>query len=173
MKMFLRVYINLLILFLIAGPVAFSQSSATGHITAEIIPIFTATEASQLNFGRFAPGPQGGKIILTPLGSISVLGSVYKGTGLHNAAAFYLTGDQDASFSITLPDTPITLKHTISAKTMTVDGWVSIPAPGIGSGSLQNGHQTVYVGATLNVGTLNDNPPGTYTGLYEISFDFN
>jgi len=56
---------------------------------------------------------------------------------------------------------------------MIVDEWVSIPAPGAGTGSLQNGSQTVYVGATLNVGTLNDNPAGIYTGTYEISFDFN
>jgi len=151
----------------------FPQTSATGHVIAEIIPVFTATETSQLNFGRFAPGPEGGKIILNPQGSVSVLGSVYKGTGMHNAACFYVTGDQDASFSITLPEKPVILKHLNSPKTMIVDEWVSIPAPGAGTGSLQNGSQTVYVGATLNVGTLNDNPAGIYTGTYEISFDFN
>ena len=173
MKRLINIYYSLLILFALTASEAFSQVSATGHIIAEIIPVLTATETSQLNFGRFAPGPEGGKIILSPQGSVSVLGSVYKGTGMHNAACFYVTGDQDASFSITLPEKPVILKHLNSPKTMIVDEWVSIPAPGAGTGSLQNGSQTVYVGATLNVGTLNDNPAGIYTGTYEISFDFN
>ena len=173
MKRLFKINFSLLILFALTATEAFAQVSATGHVIAEIIPVFTATETSQLNFGRFSPGPQGGKIILSPQGSVSVLGSIYKGTGMHNAASFYVTGDQDASFSITLPENPVILKHTTSPKTMTIDNWLSVPAPGAGMGSLQNGSQTIYIGATLNVGTLNDNPVGIYTGTYEISFDFN
>jgi len=173
MKRLFKINFSLLILFALTATQAFAQVSATGHVIAEIIPVFTATETSQLNFGRFSPGPQGGKIILSPQGSVSVLGSIYKGTGMHNAASFYVTGDQDASFSITLPENPVILKHTSSPKTMTIDNWLSVPAPGAGIGSLQNGSQTIYIGATLNVGTLNDNPVGIYTGTYEISFDFN
>jgi hypothetical protein len=56
---------------------------------------------------------------------------------------------------------------------MLVDSWNSVPTPGTGTGMLLNGYQTVYVGATLKVGTLNDNPVGIYTGSYEITFDFN
>jgi hypothetical protein len=56
---------------------------------------------------------------------------------------------------------------------MLVQGWASIPSPGIGAGMLQKGFQVVYVGATLKVGTLNDNPIGTYTGSYTITFEFN
>jgi len=37
---------------------------------------------------------------------------------------------------------------------------------------LQGGFQTVLVGATLKIGTLNDNPVGVYTGTYTITFDF-
>ena len=59
---------------------------------------------AQLNFGRFSPGPQGGKMILTPQSTISVIGSVFKGTGSYNAASFYVSGDADAAYSITLPD---------------------------------------------------------------------
>jgi len=39
---------------------------------------------------------------------------------------------------------------------MVIKEWISDPSPGIGAGKLQNGFQVVYVGATLNVGTLND-----------------
>lgn len=149
------------------------QTSATGQIFAEIIPVFSASETAQLNFGRFSPGVQGGEIILSPQSTISVLGSVFKGTGMHNSASFYVSGDVDASYSITLPSTPVILTHVSSAKTMQVKDWVSIPIPGIGAGKLQNGFQVVYVGATLKVGTLNDNPVGIYTGTYTVSFDFN
>lgn len=147
--------------------------SATGQIVAEIIPVFSATEITKLNFGRFSPGPQGGEIILTPQSTISVMGSVYKGPGTFNAASFYVSGDADAAYSITLPSRPVILTHITSAKTMSVENWSSVPAPGIGTGMLQNGFQVVYVGATLNVGTLYDNPVGIYTGTYTITFDFN
>jgi len=147
--------------------------SATGHIFAEIIPIFTASEMSQLNFGRFSPGIQGGEIILSPGSTVSVLGSVYQGVGSHNAASFSVSGDVDATFSITLPSAPVVLTHSSDAKTMIVDDWVSVPSKGIGTGVLHNGFQVVYVGATLKVGTLNDNPVGVYLGKYIITFDFN
>ena len=148
-------------------------ASATGHVIAEIIPIFSASETSQMNFGRFSPGPQGGQIILTPESTVSVLGSVFTGSGFHNAASFYVSGDVDAAYSISLPNAPVVLTHISSARTMLIVDWNSFPSPGIGTGRLQNGFQVVYVGATLKVGTLNDNPVGIYTGTYNITFDFN
>ncbi len=149
------------------------QASATGHVTAEVVPVFAATETAQMNFGRFSPGPQGGKILLTPESTISILGSIYAGTGIHNAASFYVSGDVDASFTITLPGNPVILKHVSSAKTMVIEDWISNPGPGAGAGILQDGFQVVNVGATLKVGTLNDNPVGVYAGTYTITFDFN
>ena len=147
--------------------------SATGHVTAEIVQIFSASEIAQMNFGRFSPGPQGGEIILTPQNTVSILGSIFKGIGTHNAASFYVTGDIDAAYTITLPASPVVLTNISNAKTMKIEKWVSIPAPTIGAGMLQNGSQTVYVGATLKVGTLYDNPVGLYTGTFTINFDFN
>lgn len=147
--------------------------SATGHVTAEVIPVFSASETTEMNFGKFAPGPQGGLIILTPESSISVLGSVFTGTGTHNAASFYVSGDNDAAFSITLPKNPVVLTNLNSARTMSIVDWNSVPSPGPGSGTLHNGYQIVNVGATLNVGTLYDNPVGIYSGEYTITFDFN
>lgn len=150
-----------------------SSASATGHVIAEVIPVFSATETAQMNFGRFSPGPAGGEIILTPESTVSVQGSVYSGTGTHNAASFYISGDADASFTVTLPNDPVVLRHTSSAKTMLIDDWVSNPVGGIGAGILQEGSKVVYVGATLKVGRLEDNPVGIYAGTYTITFDFN
>jgi hypothetical protein len=148
-------------------------ASATGDIFAEVIPVFSARETAQLNFGKFSPGPQGGEIILTPESTVFTLGSVFKGPGTHNAASFYVSGDVDAAYSINLPDEPIIITNLNSAKTMEVHDWVSIPSQGAGTGLLQNGFQVVYVGATLKVGTLEDNPVGIYKGSYSVTFDFN
>jgi hypothetical protein len=177
MKRLKRLLFSLICLLLVTGGGVFAQAmppvSATGQIFAEIIPVFSANETSQMNFGRFSPGPQGGMIILTPQSTISVIGSVFKGIGSHNAASFYVSGDADAAYSISLPASPVILTHTSNAKTMLIQDWISEPEQGIGTGTLREGFQVVYVGATLKVGTLNDNPVGIYTGSYTITFDFN
>lgn len=149
------------------------QFTVSGQITAEVIPVFSASQSSQMNFGKFSPGPQGGEIILTPQNTVSVLGTVFHGGGMHNAASFYISGNEDAAFSISLPSGPVTLNHVGSTRKMIVQDWVSVPQEGTGTGMLQNGFQMVYVGATLKVGTLIDNPAGVYTGSYNITFDFN
>jgi hypothetical protein len=175
MLMFNRLAVSFIFLFYTATGVIFSQQNlvATGNVAAEVISVFSATETSQLNFGKFSPGPLGGEIILTPQGTISVTGSVFVGTGVHNPASFYVSGETDMAYSILLPVNPVVLTHISNSKTMLIDSWNSVPAPGIGTGMLQNGFQVVYVGATLRVGTLGDNPVGIYTGAYEITFGFN
>ena len=61
-----KILISLVLLFFIVVSRTFAQAtlsaSTTGHVIAEIIPVFSASETAQLNFGRFAPGPQGGKV---------------------------------------------------------------------------------------------------------------
>ena len=173
----LRILLSGLFAIICTGNVLYAQAlataSATGEIFAEIIPVFSAEQTAQLNFGRFSPGPQGGEIILSPQNTVSVLGSVFRGNGPHNAASFFVSGDQDATYSITLPSGPVIIRSTTGSKTMLVDNWVSVPVEGVGNGLLQNGAQTVFVGATLKIGTLNENPVGIYTGSYKVTFDFN
>jgi hypothetical protein len=156
-----------------AGAQSSLSSTVTGHITAEVISTLSAIETSQLSFGKFSPGPQGGLLVLTPESSISVMGSVWPGSGTHNAASFYVTGEPGVAYTITLPSAPVTLTHVSSARTMTVEDWKSVPEAEPGAGMLENGFQVVYVGATLHVGTLHDNPIGVYTGTYTITFEFN
>ncbi|MBS0010272.1 MAG: DUF4402 domain-containing protein [Bacteroidales bacterium] len=173
----LNIFICSLILLLMGPGLHLSgqlaTASAEGEIFAEVIPVFAARETAQMNFGKFSPGPEGGEIILTPESTVFTLGSVFKGPGTHNAASFQVSGDVDAAYSISLPDEPVIITNTTNAKTMVVDRWMSIPEHGTGTGLLQNGFQEVYVGATLKIGTLNDNPVGLYKGSYTITFDFN
>ena len=170
-------YISLVCLLVASALKAEAQTpvstTVTGHITAEVISTLSAIEASQLSFGRFSPGPQGGKLILTPENAIAVMGSVWPGSGVHSAASFYITGVPGAAYTISLPSGPVTINHIGSSKTMTIEDWRSVPVAAPGAGMLQNGYQIVYIGATLNVGTLNDNPTGVYTGTFTVTFDFN
>ncbi len=169
--------ISLWLLLLVSSLVAEAQpgvsSTVTGHITAEVISTLSAVETTQLSFGKFSPGPQGGSLILNPENTISVMGSVWPGSGTHSAASFFVTGDPGIAYTVSIPSSPVTITHVNSVRTMTVENWTSIPLPEPGAGLLENGSQVVYVGATLKVGTLNDNPIGVYTGTYTITFEFN
>lgn len=150
-----------------------AQVTVTGQVFAEVVEVISATETSQLNFGRFSPGHQGGEIIITPDGNISTTGTVVMSGGVHNAATFNITGEESATFSVTLPAGPVTLNHINDSKTMVVDTWVSDPSQGMWIDLSENGSQVVKVGATLEVGIRNDNPVGLYSGSYSITFAYN
>jgi len=147
--------------------------TVTATATAEVIEALSTTETSKLNFGRFSPETQGGKIILTPDGVITTLGTVVLGGGTHNPASFYITGQYEATFSITLPTGPEMLTNEQNDKTMLVSEWQSYPPPGIGVGKLLGGSMTVKVGASLSVGDMNANPVGIYAGTYAVTFAYN
>lgn len=150
-----------------------AQASVTAQAFAEVIAALTATETSQLNFGRFSPEEQGGQIQLSPQGQLFASGTLALSGGTHNPASFFITGQTDATFSITLPSSPAVLTNISNSKTMLVSEWVSEPPAGIGAGVLEGGSLAVNVGATLTVSNMNDNPVGLYAGTYAITFAYN
>lgn len=176
-KMKLLILISLSISFLFGVSVhkatAQGQASVTANAVAEVIQALTATETSELNFGRFSPETAGGEVRLTPMGVKSSSGTVALSGGTHNPASFYITGQYDATVTITLPSGPAILTNSVSSKTMEVTNWESFPAAGLGVGVLVEGEMTVNVGATLKVGNINDNPVGIYSGTYAITFSYN
>ena len=150
-----------------------AQASVTAQVFAEVIPALTATELSQLNFGRFSPETQGGAVLITPDGARTATGTVELSGGTHNPASFYITGEGGATFSIMLPSAPAVLTNTSTSKTMLVSNWVSNPPQGNGAGLLTKGSQEIKVGATLIVGSMDENPVGVYTGTYAVTFGYN
>jgi hypothetical protein len=164
-------YIFLLSFFSVS--VVKAQSKVTATATAEIIEALTTKETAQLNFGRFSPETQGGKVILSPDGVRTAQGTVVLAGGTHNSASFYITGQYDAAISIALPSGPELLTNLENNKTMEVSEWKSIPAPGDGVGKLIGGSLTVKVGASLTVGDMNANPKGMYAGTYAVTFAYN
>ncbi len=175
MKTFTLVILILALFFGISAQKAQAQSAITAQAFAEVIAALTANETSQLNFGKFVPPTDGfGQVIITTDGSRLSSGSVMLSGGTApERGIFHLTGAPDASFSIQLPTGPALLTHQNSTKTMSVSDWVSTPTAGTGTGLLASGAQNVYVGATLQVGTLIDNPVGLYSGSYELTFAYN
>jgi hypothetical protein len=166
-------HIALIILLAMTTFRVHAQASVTASMAAEVIAALTATENSQLSFGKFSPGSNGGEIQLSPEGVRTVSGNVVLSGGGHSVGSFIITGEDQATFSINLPAGQSLLTNLSGTKTMVVTHWESIPAPGIGSGVLSGGTQEVKVGATLIVGTMNDNPVGIYTGSYIITFAYN
>ena len=171
-KLILIIVAVFLLEVLPAGQVR-AQDRATAQVTATVIIPLTATEYTSLNFGRVFPGSQGGTITINPAGFVVTSSTVVADVSSRNSGSFYVTGQADATFSITLPGGPAILTKTDDTKTMMVSGWVTIPENGDAGIKLTGGTQTVLVGATLNVGSLDENPKGIYTGSYQITFAYN
>jgi hypothetical protein len=150
-----------------------AQFSASGSMFAVVIQALTATENTQLSFGKFSPETNGGEIRLSPQGVRSVAGSLHLSGGGHSAGSFVVTGEDQATFNITLPGEQSLLINPINSKTMLVKDWESFPGAGIGTGVLTGGSQEIKIGATLVVGSIDDNPVGIYSGTYFITFDYN
>jgi len=166
-------YLLILFVVLSLSSKVYCQATVSAQAFAEVVSALTATETSQLNFGKFSPEVQGGQVIVTPEGVRSTSGSVIMSGGIANSGIFYITGAPDAAFSIQLPSGPAVLVHQNSSKTMEVSNWVSYPQAGTGTGVLVNGQQFIYLGATLKVGSILDNPVGLYSGEFNLTFAYN
>lgn len=167
-----RKFILLLVLGLIGGRV-WSQAAITGTAYAEIIAALTANETTRMHFGKFSPEVQGGQIILSPDGNRTTNGSVILGGGISQPGVFTITGQPDATFSIQLPQQPAYLTRPGTNNTMMISEWQSDPPAGQAYATLESGIQLVSIGATLNVGSIQDNPVGMYTGTFNVTFAYN
>jgi hypothetical protein len=56
---------------------------------------------------------------------------------------------------------------------MVVDNWISDPPAGTGAGTLNGGQEIVSIGARLQVGSIEDNPVGMYSGTFSLTFAYN
>jgi hypothetical protein len=150
-----------------------AQARATGNISAEVIEAITAVEYSPMSFGRFSTGDQGGEIVIPPQGpAISTSTVVTAGSDI-NPAIFSVSGARDATFSVTLPQGPTTLTSSTGEGVMLVTDWSASSEKGSDTFVLNEGIQKVKVGATLRVGTMDENPKGVYTGSYQVTFAYN
>lgn len=150
----------------------FAQVGATSNVTATIITPIGITRTAHMNFGSAAVlAGSGGTLVLATDGTRSVTGGVTAVTsGAGTAAAFNVTGANNATYSITLTGTPVTVDDGATHQ-MTVNTFVTSPTP---TGTLSAlGAQTLLVGATLNVAAAQ--APGVYTQLapFTVTVNYN
>ena len=151
-----------------------AQNSATGtaNATATIITPIAITHEGKpdLNFGKIVPSSTAGTVVITPAGAISATSGVtlFEQDNTTSAATFTVTGESDATYAITLPES-INISETGGTTTMTVDNFTSNPS---GTGTLAaNGEQTLSVGARLNVDA--GQVAGDYTGEFSVTVAYN
>lgn len=150
-----------------------SEVSASAMLSIVIVVPIAARETSSLNFGRFFPGSSGGSITISPNGFVMTTSGVVITASAPSAGCFTVSGQGDATYAINLPNGPVILTNSDGTKTMEVAGWITDPENGDAHVRLAGGSQTVMLGATLRVGSIEENPKGIYTGSYEITFGYN
>lgn len=152
---------------------AFAQETATATATATIVTPIAISKTADMNFGNVAvQSTNGGTVSIPPAasptrtttGSVTLPATV--GTTV-TAATFTVTGEDDFTYSISLPSS-VTI--TSGSNSMTVDDFSSNPS---GTGTLTGGTQTLYVGARLNVTAAQ--AAGTYVSAtpFNVTVNYN
>ncbi|PLB86940.1 hypothetical protein C0T31_02470 [Dysgonamonadaceae bacterium] len=149
-----------------------AQSTATATdvpATATIVAPISITKVDNLQFGKIIKSTTGGTVKIAassnanpPLYTGGL--SAFTGTNAVTAASFTVNGEVGYTYSISLPSS-INITHTDGSTTMAVDDFTST------GGLLTGGTETLYVGATLNVGP--NQTSGTYTGTFNVTVAYN
>jgi hypothetical protein len=132
-------------------------------------PIRIDVTAQGLSFGAFYHGASGGTVVITPAGSRSATGDVVLlSLGIpFSAALFQVHANRGTVISILNgPDAVLT---GIPSGTMTLHIGASNPSSPFVSNVNYNIAIPLYIGGTLTVGNSAANPPGSYTGTFDIT----
>ena len=147
-----------------------SAQSATASATASatvLTPIAIST-TTNMSFGDvYADNVSAGTVVLATTGARSVTGGTTLGATAGAAAAYAVSGNASATYSITLPSTDVTLVS--GANNMIVNTFVHDAG---GSPALDGtGNATFNVGATLNVSAAQ--APGAYSASFDVIANYN
>lgn len=144
-----------------------SSATASANANAAIVAAISISNTVDLDFGQVVAGGTSGTVAMSAGGSRSAVGGVTLGsTGSAAPASFIVSGDANASYSITLPGS---MSLTSGGNNMTVNTFTSSPN---GSGTLGGGgSQNLNVGATLQVGA--SQAAGSYTGSFNVTVAYN
>lgn len=151
----------------LSATTAQAATTATANASADVVTAISITTAADLYFGKVVAGASLGTVVMSTGGVRSATGGVVLGNASGAAAAsFSVTGENSATYSITLPSS---ITVTAGANNMTVDTFTSNPS---GTGTLSGaGAQTVAVGATLRVAA--NQASGSYTGTFDVTVAYN
>lgn len=132
------------------------------------------TKTADLAFGTFYIGASGGTVVVTSIGGRSSTGDVVLlGIG-HAPAVFKVSGNPGTLVTPLLGGTATLTGSPMGSMTLTLNVTTNPPSPFVLPGPLPpNAVVDVFVGGTLTVGSSGVNPPGSYTGTFEITFTQN
>ncbi len=129
---------------------AIAQSTTTSIGNSVIVNPVGITKISDMNFGSIAVQLNlQGEVTLSPNSTRTQTGgiSLPSFTNTVSAAIFRVTGDNNSTYSIDLPNS-VKLTHVNGSRKMTASAFKSFPE---NLGQLNNGTQNLTLGATLNV----------------------
>jgi hypothetical protein len=122
-----------------------------------------------LSFGAFYHGAAGGTVIIDPSGSRSATGDVVLlGLGFPFSAALFEVHAHPGTV-ISILNGPDAVLTGIPSGTMTLHIGSSNPTSPFVSNVNFNIAIPLYIGGTLTVGNSAANPPGSYTGTFDIT----
>jgi hypothetical protein len=132
-------------------------------------PIRINPTAQILSFGAFYHGAAGGTVIIDPSGSRSATGDVVLlGLGFPFSAALFEVHAHPGTV-ISILNGPDAVLTGIPSGTMTLHIGSSNPTSPFVSNVNFNIAIPLYIGGTLTVGNSAANPPGSYTGTFDIT----
>src|SRR5437868_4952963 len=137
---------------------AFAQNTATNSdatATANIVAPIAITNSASINFGNVVATAAGGTVVLGTNGSVTPSGVATLSGITPTAAEFTVTGDQNFTYSVTLPGNSDVSLSQQGATSMALTNFTSNA-----TGTFTAGSETFQVGATLHVGA--NQAPGVY-----------
>ena len=132
---------------------------------AKIIAPLQISNSTALYFGTIAPSlTSADEVVVTPAGAKSCGAELTCLTDDHTAAAFNVSGETDASYTIELPRS-INITNGAGGS-MVVDSFTGSKS----NGTLVSGADSFSVGGTLAVSA--NQPSGEYTGTFTVSVEY-
>ena len=143
-------------------------ATTTATVDANIVSTINLVAQNGIVFGDIAASAIPGTVTIDVDGSRTSTGGATVNSNTSGTPARYeVTGDPNALYSITLPDTVVITSS--AGDSMVVSNFISAPS---GGGQLDSGgRQNLTVGATMNVGSFQ--PFGAYTGVMATTVEYN
>jgi hypothetical protein len=133
-------------------------------------PIKVTVTAQSLSFGAFTLGVAGGTVTISSTGSRSSTGDiVLLGLGYSFSTALYQIVANPGTLISLIFNNPVTLTGSPGG-TLTLNINSSDPVSPFVTTLPYPTPTSLNVGGTLTVGNLLANPPGSYTGTFDITF---
>jgi hypothetical protein len=134
------------------------------------IPIVVTASSQNMSFGAFYHGAVGGAVTITPGGVRSATGDiVLLSLGYPYSAALYNVLATQGTLISLLNGPDATLSGSNSGSLTLHLGATDPPSPFVTS-AIPPAINTLYIGGTLTIGNALANPPGIYSGTFDLIF---